>query len=513
MRSHVPVGSFFPDGIDAETLRALALSGIDAARQLGADYADIRVADWRTFVVDWGDSDTPGGGMSFDAGYGLRVRVGGTWSFAFGGNPTTDAVVQSARGAVATAKCVSRFGPRAHALAPAPVVRGEWETPIEIDPFAVSPDDHGIAVRALREAARRVPLGQVDGGNPFWWNAETRVFASTEGALITQRLRRANPRVWIAARSPSKPIFRLPVTQLFPQSAGFEIVTGAPLQEQVKETAEDAVRLASYPMRQAEVGRVGGVLDGISAANMLGQTLGAALELERALGYQADSIGTSWLAPVESILGQQLFSPAVTVTTDRAMPTFGAARWDDEGVQTESIPVIDRGRVVDYFTTRDSAPMLEHWYSSQQKPTVSRGSAIAWSATTSPSGCAAQLSLAPGKAGVTLDTMLKQLDSGVVIRGQRTISVDQQLRGGVMYMPSLFDVKRGQITSRLENAMVQFTTKRWWSAVNVVGDATTRQYGVRMQSRGEFGVLATLPVIAPAIGVSEIEVMPLPRFT
>src|SRR5687768_9951874 len=43
--SPLPANAFLPEPIGASTLRALAASGIEAARAAGASYADIRVAE------------------------------------------------------------------------------------------------------------------------------------------------------------------------------------------------------------------------------------------------------------------------------------------------------------------------------------------------------------------------------------------------------------------------------------------------------------------------------------
>jgi TldD protein len=470
MRSRAPVSSFFPDIVDPETLRTVALAGVEAARKAGAEYADVRVGEWQTFYVGWSDlSPTPDGQMQFNAGYGVRVRVGGAWSFAFGLNVTPDAITRSARGAVDTAREVSRFTRPPVPLAPAPVVRGEWETPIEIDPFAVSPDDHGKIFGALRASAERVPQVSLDLMSRFFWSAETRVFASSEGSLITQRLRRANPSVAVYAKAPGKPGVSLPVDDFIPGSAGFDCVTGVAVQEHVKATAEEASRLTGYPMRAAEVGRFTGVLDGATTATLLVRTLAPALELERALGYHADSLGTSWLTPPARILGQQIFSPLMTLSADRALPHFGAARWDDEGVATQPLSLIERGKVVDYFTTRETASLLSRWYESQGKPVVSRGSAVSWSVQTSPSGCPSQLTMASGARGTTLERMIQ--------------------------------------------GILQFGTKRLWASVSQLGDATTQQYALRQQNRGETGAQSTIPLIAPAVRVSEIELAPMPQLS
>jgi hypothetical protein len=113
-RAHDPVSAFFPDLVDPNLLRTVALAGVDAARQAGADYADIRVADART--MSWTQihpAFPPSGWLNFTVAYGIRVRVGGAWGFAFGTEVTVDEVARAAQSAIRTTRGVSKFAPSA----------------------------------------------------------------------------------------------------------------------------------------------------------------------------------------------------------------------------------------------------------------------------------------------------------------------------------------------------------------------------------------------------------------
>src|SRR5205085_1103872 len=71
---------------------------------------------------------------------------------------------------------------------------GEWATPIELDPFTVPLRDQTALLSAYQAAAMRVWHGSSGlWGTMFHWRRETRVFASTEGALTTQTLYRSEP--------------------------------------------------------------------------------------------------------------------------------------------------------------------------------------------------------------------------------------------------------------------------------------------------------------------------------
>jgi TldD protein len=505
LRSRRPVATLLPDVIDPAQLRHLAVAAVDAATSAGAEFADIRIANRRMFQMAYWYADVPPeSSIGFDYSFGIRVRVNGEWAFGYGADPTLDGVAQTARTAVAAAQGTVNGGGAADNFAAAPVVSGEWTTPVKIDPFSVSPDEHVSMLGAYMDAAGRV----VDGAaRPamFYWLAETRVFASSEGSLVTQHLAQARPQVKLDARHPVGLDASVEVTELAPASAGFEITLGSALQDKIKAATEEAARLASYPEAVVDVGRYDAILDGTSIGAIVAATLMPALELDRVLGLTADAGGTSFLAPPDQVLGKPLFSSALSITADRGLPHLGAAKWDDEGVETEAFPVVRQGVVVDYFGTRATVPALASWYNAQGKPIKSHGSAVAWLPTRAPIGSASHLTVSPGTSGVTLDSLTKQLVNGVLVRGIEYGHSDQQLTSGVFYPHMLYEVKKGQITRRLRYGAVQFHTKKFWKAVTAFGDASSVQSYIRNGVNGQPWVPTIQPIMAPAAHVQELD--------
>jgi len=429
-------------------------------------------------------------------------------------DPTIDGIAHAARTAVDTARGMTKIISPTSDFAPAPVLRGEWATPVEIDPFAISPDEHVKVLGAYSDAARHVENCSLDILESIW-TREARVFASSEGTLLTQQTMRSSLTLSVSAGHALRVNgVSLPVVGMEPGSGGFERLLEPVLQERIKVTAEEAARLVSIPEAEANVGRYEAVLDGTIVGEVLGATLAQALDLGRALGLNADGDGTSFLAPTEQVLGQSLFSPQLTVVADRSVPHFGAAKWDDEGVATESFPVIQRGCVVDYFTTRSNVSALAAWYAKRGQPLRSNGSAVSWAVTTSPVSAASQLVMTSGTTGMSLDALTRQLSNGIIARNIRrwqSASTDQQLSGGAVYPQSLFEVKKGQITRRLLSGVLQFRTKSFWRSVTACGDASTVQSRTHLDWRGETHSRATQPVWAPAVLVPNMDVIQIGR--
>jgi TldD protein len=501
-RSSLPMTAFIPDPVTPDRLRALAQIAVDTAKQRGASYADVRIASARRLFVAAGALPSPMLELRYECTYGVRTLVDGIWAFAYGVEFTPDAVAAAARSAVTTARGLKAYVLPRPPMPARPAVNGEWMVPVGIDPFAVSPDDHAKMTGAYKAAAERVLDGE-HSKIEFVWTSEARVFASTEGSLITQHLRGVEPRVEVKG-------FCLPAGEAilrvrgFPAgAAGFECMTDPELQDRIKATTEDARQLASYPFGETEVGRYPAVFDGISAGMMLSSTLAPALEMDRVLGYEADSVGTSFLAPTRDMLGQQLFSPALSLIADRTPLRYGGAKWDDEGVETEQFPVIQHGRVVDYFATRTSAAASE----SSVRP---RGTAVAYTPANLPISRATHLTVPANPSGPSFTEMVKGMTKGVLVLNARTVHTNQQLAGGLLQPEMLFEVKGGRITRRLRGGAVQFRSKVLWNGVTGVGNETTTYDALNPMFEGE--VWRKVSFHAPALQFKEVDVIQLGRY-
>jgi hypothetical protein len=141
-------------------LQQLATSSVDAAIAAGAAYADLRIAERHVLAVDY----RPSVRMYSTLTYGVRVLVDGSWAFVHGCVPDTDAVTSAARDAVAMAKGYAPLVVTRAELAQTPVVKGEWTTPIQDDPFNVPLRDHGAVLALYHDSA----LGRVRNMAELW---------------------------------------------------------------------------------------------------------------------------------------------------------------------------------------------------------------------------------------------------------------------------------------------------------------------------------------------------------
>jgi TldD protein len=471
--------ALLPHPIAVEELQTLAATAIDAARRTGASFADVRVAERRTMAIGYGLGDIdPVVRLDATFDFGVRVLVDGAWAFEHGTARSAMTLESAVRRAVDSARGYGAMRYDAAfrtELAPMPAVTGEWATPMTIDPFSVPIEEQYGLLIACREAVSRISGAQVSTGSygfdaGFTWVRETRVFASTEGTLQTQTFYRSTPNLGIVVFRGLDPA-RVWCRALSAKSGGYETVLIPDLQEQFKAMAEEGLRLALLPSKPMEVGRYPVIFDGFSFGALLSQTVSRALEMDRVRGDEIDASGTSYLVPVETMLGTRTFSPVLDVTAHRASPTLSAAKWDDEGVETGEYSLIQHGRVVDYHTGRDSAPLLTGWYRQHGSLPRSRGCAVAPRAGNPVLVRPPHVTVPAGTA--SLSDMIRGVTRGVLVCQVQYISIAPHMRAGEIPWAAFYEIDRGKVVRRIKDAGIQFGTSRLWKSLAACGDADT----------------------------------------
>jgi len=509
-RSSLSAADFLPTPMAALDLRALATSAVDAAKSAGATYADIRVAERHFMSVDAG-MDPLNGNTELESKflYGVRVLAAGRWAFVHGTIPTADTVAAAARSAVTTAQGYAKLAPSRADFAPAPAVTGEWTTPLQRDPFTVPLQEHVALLNAYAGAAGRVRGGGM-GNRMIEWTRETRVFASTEGALTTQTLVQSVPKVGIIADR-GMGLVQLLVPALAPASGGYERLTVPSIQDQIQTVTEEAVRWASLPRRSMDVGRYPVVFDGVSLGTTLLHTFGTGLELDRVLGYEANASGTSYLSPPNELVGTPVANPLLTVTGERSAPHVSAVRWDDEGVEAQSFPVITRGTLETYYGSRQTVPALRGGESDRAgRPGATPG--LQGCAVASDASCPVvvrppHLVIAPGQGTATLDDLCQGIAHGLVLCECRWVSMDQQLSSGSFPIVSLLlEIERGKVVRRVEGNVLQFTTAKLWKSLTTLGDAGTVRTNAVELVKGLPWRWFTQGATAPAALIKDVDV-------
>ena len=499
---------WLPPEMGDDTMRSLARLAMEEATRHGATYADIRLGETQGLSLRqlMGTVLEPGLNIGAERQYGIRVLVDGVWGFAGGGLLTREHIAAAARQAVAHARH------HAHAfasykldrveLAPHTPQTGEWTTPVHIDPFTVPLVEHAEVIGAWSYAMSRSYGGS--GNASLQWSVQTRVFGSSEGALLVQRLYRSFPTIQYGFMGPTMPNFGL-------TSGGFETITEPTVVDRAKAFIEDVVSLERLPYSTTiDVGKYPVVFDGRATAAHV-DMLTRALESDRVLGTEGDASGTSFLTPPEDILRATapLLSPLVTVAATPTATAFSSLKWDDEGVPLTAYPLIRDGRVVHYTTTRETALQIP-----DTNTPMLRGGLIASDGELDnvPVVCVPEVTMTAAPQGPTFRDLVRDLREGVVVRMEYGVNPDTTLATAMSGGEYMYHVKGGAIIGKLprNSYFLTRTSKLWNEQVVTVGGPSTVEYTGASGTKGIPWHSLSRLVTAPAVLLKDIHVAQLP---
>lgn len=476
---------------DSDAMRTLALRAVEAAKGAGATYADARIT--RTVTQSY-----VGAGLLSDSeslGIGVRALVNGAWGFAASPYWTVDEAATLARAAVAQAATNAKASAHAVDLGTYPVASGSWSTPIRIDPFQISSEEKIDFVRSFEDStATYTPYGrQYSAGMiSMGFYRQERAIATTEGAYFTQVVHRSGGDFTLTAqntdwrRPDSAPMVAQAMgTGVSEAGAGWERMVDAQLYDQVPHLIEQAEAQLATPHKAVQVGRYDLVCGAGTMASLVAATLGSATELDRVLGYEANATGTSYLGPdpLAQLGKTTLGTSLLTVTGDRSMDGgLATVKWDDEGVEPDTIPIVTQGVLTDYQTTREQAAWLTPWYTAQHRPVRSHGCAGSASALAFPMECTPNLTLAPGAHDIDLDALIADTKRGLLFDGG--ISTDYQSRSG--YGIGTFrEIVNGKLGAIVDSAAVVFDSSQIWKGLKAIGGPSSQARVAAAGAKGQ----------------------------
>jgi TldD protein len=455
-------------------LRELAMRALDAARGAGASYADVRFTLTRQQAFYYGNApiDTE------HIAVGVRALANGAWGFVAGPRWTPDDVAGLGAAAAAQAKANAWDGvPPVEIGPPPPPATGTWAHPVKRDPFTVPIDEKMDAIRAAEAYAGSFRNGGAS--SIIIFERQERTFASTDGAFATQTLYNSLGNGSSFLVSASDPVTRRSASRqvpfVSPTAAGYELFDELRIIDAIPQLYEEArQKLSAQPIASM---RYEIVFDGYAMASFVNESIAAALELDRALGLEANASGTSYLAPVESTLGTSLSASRLTVTAERSDPVgAGTVKWDDDGVTPEPFTLVRDGIITSYASNREFAPVLAQ-AARQNGPARSHGCAASGTAMDIPLIHVPNIRMHPSASGGSFDDLVAGVQDGLAIHGGGC-SMDHQKLTGQGGGELVYRIKKGKIVGVVSGATYLFRSRELWKNMTGVGNETT------MASRG-----------------------------
>jgi TldD protein len=456
------------DAMDA-VVKDLLLEALNAAKLAGAGYADARIGRYQQNFVFTREKQILNVVDTDSIGIGVRALVEGTWGFAASRDLTKLGVAGAAREAVAIAKANRVARDRSVELASAPAhPDATWKSAFTVDPFTVPVEEKAdLLIRANTEGMKAANVKYVFSG--MFFRRMERNYANTDGSVIAQTVIQSAVQQQFTAVSPDFTDFQNRGNTLPPVGRGYEWVRQQNLVENSRRWGEEASeKLKAKPV---EVGRYDLVLHPSHLWLTIHESIAHPTELDRAMGYEANYAGTSFVAPPDKFLGSFKYGPEfMNIQGDRsqegALSTIG---YDDEGVQPDDFLVVRNGVFNDYQTTREQASWLKWWYDKNGRPTRSHGCSYADNWSTVQFQRMPNISLLPGDNDRSFEDLIAATDRGIAIVGDGSFSIDQQ-RYNAQFGGQLFhEIRGGKIVGMLKDVAYQIRTPDFWNSLDMIG--------------------------------------------
>src|SRR5438132_3658127 len=453
-----------------DELAELALKRIVAS---GAEYGDIRFLASTTQTIRGEDRHIASIRETEDRGFGIRVLYHGAWGFAASSVLSLEEVPRVAESAIDIAKGSASLASEKVKLADEPIHRDRVVTARRVDPFAVAIEHKTALLLETMEYVHRQP-GIVRSSASLWARQDRKLFVSTEGSRLEFDLLAVNGDFdatavhdgRFASRSFNTPYLRM----------GYELIEDANFLAEAPRIASQAVEKVKAPT--TEPGLYDLVLDPEHLSLTMHESCGHSSELDRALGYEANYAGTSFLT-TEKRGTFRYGSPHVNLVADNCEPkTLAATGYDDDGVACQQWDIVRDGIFVGYCTNREVAPKIGE--------TRSRGSNRADSWGSVPIVRIANIGLEPGTA--TLDELFAEVKRGIFIEGHGSYSIDQRRYNFQFGGDAFWLIENGKRTHMVRDVIYHGITPEFWGSCDGVADRShRRQYGFITCGKGQPG--------------------------
>ena len=285
-------------------------------------------------------------------------------------------------------------------------------------------------------------------------------FYSTNGSAITQLLRQAGAGCGVSALGRDGDVQSRggPADFALYQGGGYEVVERADLAHIMPEYGREAVILADAPALPSGVRDI--ILDGGLLSVQMHESIGHALELDRALGWEANFSGVSWATPdrVGKLrYGSDLLNVYADNTLAGGLATVG---YDDEAVKPAHVPLIEGGILRAFLSSRDTAAQTG-------LPVTASVRAQDWSSV--PMVRITNIVLAPHEG--TLASIVADTKDGVHLSGLRSWSIDDH-RLNFQFGPQIgYEIKNGKRGRIFKQPTYTGVSPHFWGSLDRVGGA------------------------------------------
>jgi len=450
---------------DDENIKKLADKSISLSKQNGASYSDFRLSNFISQRISTRENVIQDISDNENYGFSVRVLVDGAWGFASSSTFNETEVARVTNLACDIAKANKIIQRRKVELVPVPPYTDEWKTPVKKNPFDVSIDEKVDFLFKINDKAKS--LGANYCSSFMWAVNEWKYFASSVGSYIKQEIYRIWPGFDITLINKDTGEFEQRDSLTTPIGKGYEYIEEYDFFGDLEKAVEETKM--KFSAKSVEPGKKDIILDPTNLWLTIHESCGHPAELDRALGFEANYAGTSFMT-VDKLNKLHYGSEYINLVADRTQKDGLATRgYDDDGVKTTKWDIIRNGLFVGYETTREMATYIHE--------NASNGCAYADSWSHFPIQRMPNVSLEPGKKKLSLQDLIADTEDGIYIVGSGSWSIDMQRYNFQFTGQAFHEIKNGKIVGLLKDVAYQGNTVDFWNSCDAVCDESEYKLG------------------------------------
>lgn len=455
-------------------MKELASIALNKAQLLGAAYADIRTIDSKSESILIKNGKVEVITRSENSGFGVRVLANGAWGFASSFKLEPDEIESTTALAFQIARASSLALKEQVILGPVKPVQDRYETSVEKDPFEI-PLATKLTLLAAAEETMRTTKGVSISQSSLDFYQKNQIFASTEGAYIEQKITTSGGGIMAQAIRGGEVQQRS-----YPNShagqyatAGYEFIESLGIQENALRVAEEAVALLSAP--ECPSTKTTLIIDSSQLGLQIHESIGHPTELDRVVGMEASFAGTSFLT-LDKLKKYKFGTDIVNITADATIPgALGTFGYDDEGIKAQRTRLVEKGTLVGYLTSRETAHLLGE---------ESNGTMRADGWNRIPLIRMTNINLEPGDQ--SLEEIISQTDEGVYFETNKSWSIDDKRLNFQFACEIGWEIKNGKRAKILKNPNYTGITPEFWGSCDAIADEKSwKVWGLPNCGKGE----------------------------
>jgi TldD protein len=440
-----------------QDMRDLASRVVDQLKRRGAAFGDVRVEHTDTESLAFRRRRLAEADLESAHGVGVRALVDGCWGFSScTGFDGTD-VERTADRAVEVARAGSGVPGPGVKLSTEEPVTGHYSGPCLKDPFQVPRSEKMNLLSRASDILNDSPLITMSWAH-LWTEHRLKVFANTEGTLVSSDLTTTQPEIMAFAVDHGDMQNR--GLQDGARLAGWEWVEELNLLSWAEKAREEAIEKVKAP--EGPSGVMDLVLDGLHLSLTMHESVGHPTESDRVLGWEANMAGRTFLT-LDDQERLRYGSDRVNFLSDNTLP-FGAAScgWDDDGVPGRKWHTVRDGIFQQFGTVRETALLVGREHST--------GCCRAQSFSSFPINRQPNFYLEPGREGLTPEDLISDIRHGIYIEGRGSFSISQT-REDFQFGGDYFrEIRDGRLCGTLKKVIYRSQTRDFWGSCDGIAD-------------------------------------------